>query len=310
MAGSKDIKIAKEILRLRLSQLIVNEKYKAGLFKIPIHLAIGHEAIAVAVDSVMEERDQLVCSHRNIHYNLARTGALKPLLDEYFLKKEGLAGAELGSMNLANEKRKVVYASSILGNNLPVATGLALAQKVTRSGGLVIVQTGDGAMEEGAFYESLLFSRSNNLSALVLVENNEWSMHTKISERRANIDLPKLTASLGVGYERLEGNDPYVYIERLREIKKRILESRAPVVLEVPVTTLGGWYVDTEGGKPGRFIHPHAGPLPQTALGEWPEIESSASDPVFVLKEHFPLEDLKRESQEILKGVKEEIGES
>ncbi len=310
MTVSRDIKTAKEILRLRLSQLIVNEKYKAGLFKIPIHLAIGHEAVAHAVDSVMEENDKLICSHRNIHYNLARAGALKPMLDEYFLKKEGLARAELGSMNLANEKKGLVYASSILGNNLPVATGLALAQKVKHSGGLVIVATGDGAIEEGAFYESLLFMKSNALAALVIVENNEWSMHTRIEERRVNIDLPTLAASLGIGYEKLGGNDPYQYVERLREIKKRILESRSPVVLEISVTTLGGWYVESGGKKNGRFIHPHAGPLPETALAEWPELEHSANDPVFVLHKHFSSDILKTMAQEILKGLKAEIGEA
>ncbi len=309
MAVSKNIEVAKEILRLRLSQLVVNEKYKAGQFKIPIHLAIGHEAIAVAVDSVMEENDKLVCSHRNIHYNLARTGALKPLLDEYFLKKEGLAGAELGSMNLANEKRSVVYTSSILGNNLPVATGLALAQKIKKSDGLVIVQTGDGAIEEGAFYESLLFLKSNALTALVIVENNEWSMHTKIEERRTSIDLPKLTASLGVGYDKLGGNDPYHYIERLQEIKKRVLESKTPCVVEVELVTLGGWNVKNPDNTE-RFIHPHAGPLPKTELAEWPEVEHSANDPVFVLHKHFSSDTLKAMAQEILKGLKAEIGEA
>ena len=59
MEHKRDITIAREILRLRLSQMIVNEKYKAGLFKIPLHIALGHEAIAVAVDSVMGEKDQL-----------------------------------------------------------------------------------------------------------------------------------------------------------------------------------------------------------------------------------------------------------
>src|SRR3989344_920180 len=106
---TRDIEVAKEVLRMRLSQMIVNEKYKAGLFKIPIHLAMGHEAIAVAVDAVMKENDRLVCSHRNIHYNLARAKALKPILDEYLLKKEGLAHAELGSMNMANEGKKTLH---------------------------------------------------------------------------------------------------------------------------------------------------------------------------------------------------------
>src|SRR3989344_2074423 len=125
MTKEADMSLIREVLRLRLSQLIINEKYKAGAFKIPIHLAMGHEAIAVAVDAVMQQSDRLVCSHRNVHYNLARAKALRPILDEYLLKEDGLAQAELGSMNLANEEKQLIYTSSILGNNLPVATGIA-----------------------------------------------------------------------------------------------------------------------------------------------------------------------------------------
>src|SRR3989344_515044 len=293
MKNKPDINIAKEVLRLRFSQMIVNEKYKAGLFKIPIHLAIGHEAIAVAVSSIMEKNDKLVCSHRNIHYNLARAGALKPILDEYFLKKEGLAGAKLGSMNLANDKAGIVYTSSILGNNLPVATGLALAQKAKDSQGLVLVQTGDGAMEEGSFYESLLFLRSNALSAIVIVENNGWSMHTKIDERRSPIDFAKFATSLGVDYEKFSGNDVYDYIRRLKEIRQRILKNKTSLVLAVDLTTLGGWHVEEGDKKEKRFIHPHAGPLPKTTMTETPELEHTANDPVFMLEKYISADELK-----------------
>jgi pyruvate dehydrogenase E1 component alpha subunit len=307
MDNKQDINIAKEVLRLRLSQMIVNEKYKAGLFKIPIHLAMGHEAIAVAMDAVMEKNDRLVCSHRNIHYNLARAKALKPILDEYLLKKEGLASAELGSMNLANEEKQLVYTSSILGNNLSVATGIALGQKVKESNGAVFVVTGDGAMEEGTFYESLLFAKSNALSLVVIVENNNWSMHTKIEERRSAIDMPKLAASLGADYEKLSGNDVYDYIERLGVTRKRVLENKSPFVLEVDLSTLGGWHV--EEGENKRFVHPHAGPLSKTNVADWPQLEDFVSDPVFVLQKHFAHDVLSKAAQEIMKAVKAEIGE-
>src|SRR6185437_9641941 len=95
-------RIAEEIIRLRVSQMIVNEEYKAGKFKVPIHLALGHEAIAVAVSETMEPGDSLLPTHRNIAYNLARAGALRPILDEYFLKSTGLDGTHSGSMNLLN----------------------------------------------------------------------------------------------------------------------------------------------------------------------------------------------------------------
>ena len=65
-------KILRDTVYLRLGQLLVNELYKKGLFKVPIHLGLGHEAIAIAVDQVISNNDQLVLSHRNIHYHMAR----------------------------------------------------------------------------------------------------------------------------------------------------------------------------------------------------------------------------------------------
>ena len=190
--------IIRKIIWLRLAQIIVNNRYKKGDFDVPIHLAMGHEAIAVAVDSTMKDCDSLFLTHRNIHYNLARMGSLKEELDEYYLREVGLAKGRLGSMNLSNPTKNIIYSSSILGNNLAVGSGFALGNKVKNPNGVVFISTGDGAIEEGSFYESLLFLKSNNLPSIIIVENNEWSLGTKINERRANIDLKKLASSLEI----------------------------------------------------------------------------------------------------------------
>lgn len=302
-----EIEIAREVLRIRLSQMIVNEKYKNGEFKIPIHLALGHEVIAVAVDSIMEEEDQLVLSHRNIHYNLARSKSLKPELDEYLLKKEGLAGGTLGSMNLANEEKNVVYTSSILCNNLPVAAGLALGQKARGLNGVVIVITGDGAIEEGAFYESIIFLKGNELPSIIVMENNGWSLATRIEERRYDIDFQGLLESLNVKYAKLNSNNPYEYIKELRTLRQYALINKTPVFLEVGITTLGSRYLKTEEYPKGKFINYHGGPAPTIDLSEWPLIENSDGDPIFVLQKHFEQNLLKRISQEILQDLMEEI---
>ena len=268
MNNNYDLEIAREVLRIRLAQMIINEKNKNGEFKIPIHLALGHEVIAVAVDHIMQNNDQLILSHRNIHYNLARSKSLKPELDEYLLKKEGLAGGTLGSMNLANEEKNIVYTSSILGNNLPVAAGLALGQKVRGLNGVVIVITGDGAIEEGAFYESIIFLKSNALPSVIIMENNDWSLATKIEERRCDIDFQGLLKSLNIKYAKLNSNNPYEYIKELRTIRQHALDNKTPVFLEVGVTTLGSWYLKTEEYPEGKFINYHGGIAPTIELSE------------------------------------------
>lgn len=299
----EDLEIAKNVFRVRLGQMIINEGLKKGNFKIPIHLALGHEAIAVAVDSVMENPDQLVLNHRNVHYNLARTKSLKPELDEYLLKETGLGRGQLGAMNLANEEKNIVYTSSILGNNLGVAAGLALAKKVQDSEGLVFVITGDGAIEEGTFYECLEFMKSNELSSLIIVENNGWSLATQIKERRCEIFLQRVGESMDIKCEKLDSNDPYEYIEKLTELRKFALDNKTPVLIEVMLTTLGGWYIE------GRFVNYHAGPAPEIKLTDWPLIENSAKDPIFMLEKYFNQNLIKETSKEILKNLKQEINE-
>ena|SRR3989344_513571 len=300
--------IAEELLRLRLSQMIINEKIKNKEFKIPIHLALGHEAIAFSVEASMEPADQLVLPHRNLHYNLAREKSLKPIVEEFLLKETGLAKSQLGSMNLANKEKGIVYTSSILGNNLSVATGLALGKKVRKENGIVLVVLGDGAMEEGSLYENLVFLRSNQLPSLVIIENNQWSLATKIEERRCGIDLKKFADSLGIKFEKLVGNDPYQYFSRLKELKEYSMSNNLPVCIEVELATLGYWHVNTEGyAPPGRFINYHAGAAPTVNLLEWPLIEESTDDPLFVLKKYFDENQLRKISAKVLLSLQEEL---
>ncbi len=141
--GNDKQKIAEEVIRVRVSQMIVNEEHKAGKFKIPLHLAFGHEAVAVAVSETMEKGDSLLPTHRNIAFNLARAVNLRPILNEYLLKPTGQNGGHSGSMNLLNPERGIVYTSSILGNQFPVAVGIAMAAKVFEKKNATIVMGGD-----------------------------------------------------------------------------------------------------------------------------------------------------------------------
>lgn len=277
-------KIAREVVRLRLKQMVVNEWYKAGRFKIPIHFGFGYEALAVAVNSVMRKEDRLFLTHRNVVYNLARENLLRPFLEEYSLQPKGIMSGRFGSMNLINPSRGVVYTSSILGNQFPVAVGFSFGRALQKARGITIVCGGDGAIEEGAFYESVLLAASIKAPVLFLIENNEWSMHTSIRERRVDINLKKLMGSLALEYVRLEGNNVFTYIQTLVQVRKQILKSHMPICVEVKVSTLGDW-VDMKNPlyPKGKFVKYHTGASPSVALSEKVVLKKSANDPLFVL---------------------------
>ena len=293
--------IAKELLKNRFFQICINQEYKNKKFKIPIHLALGHEAIAVAVSQIMERDDSLILSHRNIAYNLARTKTLKPILDEYFLDKNGLMKGRLGSMNLSNPSQGIVYTSSILGNNFAVATGISMSQKIRKIDGITIVLGGDGSIEEGSFHENLLMLKTLNLSTIVIIENNEWSMSTKISERRHPINLEKFCEAYDIKYVKLEGNNIFEYIETLNALRKTCVTTKSPICIEVIVTTLGDWILKTPEFPDGKFINYHAGPSPNIDLSQGlSPIRNSNEDPLYVLEKIFDCKDLELIKKEIL----------
>lgn len=299
--------VLRKLLRVRMAQLIVNEMYKNGAFKVPIHLALGHEAIAVAVSTALKMSDQLVLNHRNIHYNLVRGNNFRAHVDEYLLKPAGLAQGQLGSMNLVNEEKGIIYSSSILGNNLSVAAGIGMANCVKQQDNVVFVVTGDGAMEEGAFYESLVFEKSNSIPTVVIIENNEWSLATKIDERRCPIDVKQLAGSVGVAYEYLSSNDVFEYIEKLSELRALALAQRSPVCVEVKLSTLGWWRQKTQDFPEGKFINYHAGPSPSVVRQQDPVLAESDEDPVHVLRKHFDGSMINTFAQDILITLEKEL---
>lgn len=278
------ISLAKKMLISRFSQLIVNEFIKAKAFKIPIHLALGHEALAEAVASAMSADDKLLCTHRNIHYQLACGATLQSILEEFKLSNSGLAQGMGGSMNLTNPCGAIVYTSSILGNNLGVGVGVALSKRVKSEDGVIFVVTGDGAMEEGAFYESIENARNMDLPFLLLVENNNWSLSSKIEERRKPINLDKFANSLGARYTLMEGNNPIDYHAKIMAAKERVISEKVPEILEVEITTLGSWTINSSDFPNGKFVNYHAGLAPNLFL-ESPIINNNSSDPIHLAKE-------------------------
>jgi TPP-dependent pyruvate/acetoin dehydrogenase alpha subunit len=303
----KEKDIIEQLIWLRIAQLLVNERYKSGDFLIPIHLALGHESLAIAVKSSMEKDDCLFLTHRNIHYNLARVSTLRKVIDEYYLKDSGLANGNLGSMNLSNPAKNIAYSSSILGNNLPVATGYALGKKASNMNEVVFVVTGDGAIEEGSFWESLVFSKSNALKIIFIIENNQWSLATRIEERRSKIKLESLADSLGIGYCQLNGNDPFEYIKIIRENRVKTIKNKTPMILEVQLTTLGYWHKKTTEYPKGKLINYHAGPAPTIELEDYPIICNSNEDPLHLIKKYMNEKDLINISKNMLEKLVAEL---
>ncbi len=280
------------VLRLRYWQHLLNEMLKQRQFNIPIHLAFGHEGAAVAMDRTMTPDDSLCLSHRNAAYNLARVKSLETVLQHYRLTPRSTSGALMGSMNLVVDGTSIAYASSILGNNLPVAAGIAMNRAFSKKAGVVFVITGDGAMEEGGFWETLIFSRSHELPLVVVVENNDYSMSSTIAQRRSDVDLAKVCAGVGFEYFSASGA-PGDEVEGAFCAARKSAVRGAPACVELRVST---------------FCQ-HAGPTPgwpddplRISLDDGLLVEDSPDDPVYHVRDTLGVDEFMRVSAEIMKA--------
>lgn len=237
---------AEILIKLRIWQLKINEMIKANRFNVPIHLGIGHEALALALNKTMGMEDQVCVTHRNCVYNLVESMSLETELD-YYLNNSNLV-KKMGSMNLAIPKTRIKYASSILGNNFSVGAGLALGKKIKKEMGRIYVLTGDGAIEEGAFWESLIFMKSNSLKMTIIIEDNNFSLGSSKEERRCSISIKEVCRAMNIKYIEAFGNN---YMRLLKELDADSNSDKC-IVIDAKVKTFNhhagatpGWTGDT-----------------------------------------------------------------
>jgi TPP-dependent pyruvate/acetoin dehydrogenase alpha subunit len=272
------------LLRLRHSMHQLNELLKKGAFNIPIHLGFGYEAAAVGMDVTMGPDDLLCLTHRNAAYNLARSKSLDLVLSNYRQEPRSDGMAHMGSMNLTAAGTGIAYSASILGNNLPVAAGIAMNRRLLGRPGIVFAATGDGGLEEGAFWETLIFARSHRLGLVVVVENNDCSMSSSIEQRRCPIDLSLVCQGLGVSYRHASG-------AVLADVKAVLGAARAeaadgqPALVELSITAFNQ-HAGPTPGWPGDPMH--------IALENGWMVGDDGQDPIHALEQALGTEEFER----------------
>ncbi len=163
-ANGHDISEIYRSLRLiRRTEERIAEIYPSDKIRSPVHLSIGQESVAVGVCGVLREDDAVAGTYRGHAMYLAKGGDLDAMMAELYGKATGCSGGKGGSMHLAWMDKGVLGTSAIVGSTISVAVGYALALKREGKGRAVAVFMGDGATEEGAFYESLNFAALHKL---------------------------------------------------------------------------------------------------------------------------------------------------
>lgn len=168
------------MLRIRLFEERVLAWFPKGLFYGTTHTYIGQEADAVGVLEHLAPGDVVVSNHRCHGHFLAYGGSMHALAAELMGRETGVCGGRGGSQHI---QWRDFYANGILGGTVPLAAGMALAER--GSGHVVIVFIGDGTLGEGVVYESLNMSALWSLPVLVVLENNRYAQSTPIERHLA-----------------------------------------------------------------------------------------------------------------------------
>jgi len=234
ISKKKKIKLYYEMLRIRQIETTISKKYYEQEMRCPVHLSVGQEAIAVGVCQNLSKKDKIVTAHRSHAHYLAKGGSLKSMLAELYGKETGCAKGLGGSMHLIDLNAGVTAAVPIVGSTIPIGTGLAWANKLQKNNQIVVVFFGDGATEEGVFFESLDFAALHNLPILFVCENNEYSVYSHISKRQSiKRSITKIGKSFGIKSLRVDGNSIEKVFLKTKNIIDKIKISKKPFLIEL-----------------------------------------------------------------------------
>ena len=232
MKSSEDL--IKDALRIRLIEEKIIELYPSDLIQSPVHLSIGQEAVAVGICSNLNPEDWVFINYRGHAFYLAKGGPLPQFFAELMGRIDGLSKGKAGSMHLAAPKQGVIGASAVVASTISHAVGAALASKIKGERNRIFVANfGDGAMEQGVFFESLNFAALHNLPVLFLCEDNGLAVHTHLKDRQS-FNLEKLISAFGINYTFIEeGYDPSKVMLNSKKVIDFVRSKQSPSFLRI-----------------------------------------------------------------------------
>lgn len=222
-----------DMLRIRLVEEAIAERYSEWKMRCPTHLCIGQEAVAVGVCAVLRHDDLVVSGHRAHGHYLAKGGDLNRMLAEIYGKRTGCCAGKGGSMHLTDTAVGFMGSTAIVAGTIPVGVGLGLSIQLNRTDQVSVAFLGDGAVEEGVFYESINFAAVRKLPVLFVCENNFYSVYSPLRVRQPRgRRIHEMVAAMGVRVAHGDGNDVVEVFHRSAEAVAAIRRGEGPHFLE------------------------------------------------------------------------------
>jgi len=224
--------LLREMLRIRRFEEKCVELYSLGKIRGFLHLYIGEEAVAVGTMQSLRSEDRIVSTYRDHGHALARGMSMGSVMAEMFGKANGCSRGRGGSMHLFDAARRFYGGYAIVGGGIPIAVGLALADKLQSQPNITVCFFGDGAVAEGEFHESMNLAALWRLPVLFLCENNLYAMGTALERHQAQTDIAMKAAGYGVRASAVDGMDVIAVEQAARTAAEEIRAGNGPYLLE------------------------------------------------------------------------------
>jgi len=233
MEKADALRVYRKLILARRAEERIREEYGRDEMKTPVHLGIGQEAIPVGVCQMLPPGTKSFGTYRNHALYLAVTDDTDRFFGELYGKVIGEAKGKAGSMHLAAPARGLLATSAVVGTTIPVAVGAALANRYRESEELVVSFFGDGAIEEGVFWESLNFACLRRLHILFVCEDNGLAIHTPTRQRQGFRSIPEAVQGFACHVLSGDGSDLLHVMALTRQILEQMAQDPKPGLLHL-----------------------------------------------------------------------------
>ena len=224
--------LLREMLRIRRFEEKCVELYSLGKIRGFLHLYIGEEAVAVGAMQSLRPEDRIVSTYREHGHALARGMPMGELMAEMFGKANGCSRGRGGSMHLFDASRRFYGGYAIVGGGLPIAVGLALADKLQTNTNITVCFFGDGAVAECEFHESMNLAALWKLPVLFLCENNLYAMGTALERHQSQTNIARKAEGYGIPASAVDGMNVLAVEAAMRTAVDQVRLSGGPYLLE------------------------------------------------------------------------------
>lgn len=233
LSSDSKIELFEQMVRIRRFEERSLRAYQQGHIGGFLHLYIGQEAVAVGSVSAMSKDDHIITAYRDHGHALAVGMDMDECMAELYGKKTGCSKGKGGSMHFFAPDKNFWGGHGIVGGQTPLGLGIAYALKFNKKKGACLCFMGDGATNQGPFYESLNLASLWNLPVVYIIENNGYSMGTAEARHSAGEPLARRGDAFDIDWSVSHGHDIYEVRHTISEALERAHEQAKPSVLEI-----------------------------------------------------------------------------